>query len=51
VLAWDDGHEKNLGSLAEELQGRVLKDLSDFVAGAPQNDDITLMILARDLVD
>lgn len=33
---------------AEELQDRILQDLSDFVGNAPQSDDITLMILARD---
>jgi sigma-B regulation protein RsbU (phosphoserine phosphatase) len=33
---------------AEELQDRILQDLSDFIGNAPQSDDITLMILARD---
>jgi serine phosphatase RsbU (regulator of sigma subunit) len=41
----------NLDLSAEELQDRILQDLSDFVGEAPQSDDITLMILVRDRLD
>jgi len=42
---------KDFDLSAEELQARILEDLSDFVGEAPQSDDITLMILARDPLD
>ncbi|MEN8171310.1 MAG: PP2C family protein-serine/threonine phosphatase [Chloroflexota bacterium] len=38
----------NLGQSAEALQGSILNAVYDFVGDAPQFDDITLMILARD---
>ncbi len=43
--------KENLDLSAEELQDRILQNLSDFVGDAPQSDDITLMILARDRLD
>ena len=43
--------KENLDLSAEELQVRILQNLSDFVGEAPQSDDITLMILARDRLD
>ncbi len=42
---------KDFDLSAEELQARILEDLSDFVGEAPQSDDITLMVLARDPLD
>jgi serine phosphatase RsbU (regulator of sigma subunit) len=32
----------------EELQGRVLDQVYDFTDGAPQHDDITLMLVRRE---
>jgi hypothetical protein len=43
--------KENLDLSAEELQDRILQNLSEFVGDAPQSDDITLMILARDRTD
>lgn len=43
--------KENLDLSAEDLQLRNLQELSDFVGDAPQSDDITLMILARDRSD
>jgi hypothetical protein len=43
--------KENLDLSAEELQDRILQNLSEFVGDAPQSDDITLMILARDRMD
>ncbi len=43
--------KENLDLSAEELQVRIMRSLSDFVGDAPQSDDITLMILARDRLD
>ena len=40
--------KENLDLSAEELQGKILHQIDEFVADAPQSDDITLMILARD---
>ncbi len=41
--------KQNLGLTAEDLQSKLLGEISAFVAGAAQTDDITLMVLARDL--
>jgi len=41
--------KQNLGLSAEELQSKLLAEISGFVAGGTQSDDITLMVLARDL--
>lgn len=35
---------------AEQLQQAILKCIADFVSDAPQVDDITLMVLVRDLI-
>ena len=43
--------KENLDLSAEELQVRILQAVSDFVGDAPQSDDITLMIFARDRLD
>lgn len=43
--------KENLDLSAEELQVRILQELSEFVGDAPQSDDITLMIFARDRLD
>jgi len=40
--------KQNLGLSAEELQSKLLAEISGFVAGGTQSDDITLVILARD---
>ena len=42
---------KDFDLSAEELQTRILEDLSGFVGESPESDDITLMILARDSLD
>ncbi len=48
--AWAQGGlNKNLGLTAEDLQSTLLGEISAFAAGGIQTDDITLMILARDL--
>jgi sigma-B regulation protein RsbU (phosphoserine phosphatase) len=39
----------NLKLSAHELQSAILKAIQDFAGNSPQFDDITLMILARDL--
>jgi serine phosphatase RsbU (regulator of sigma subunit) len=41
--------KQNLGLTAEDLQSELLEEISAFVAGGTQSDDLTLMILARDL--
>ncbi len=41
--------KQNLGLSAEQLQSKLLAEISAFVAGGIQADDITLMVLARDL--
>lgn len=41
--------QENLKLSAHELQSAILKAIQDFSGNAPQFDDITLMILARDL--
>ncbi|MFQ5921259.1 MAG: SpoIIE family protein phosphatase [Anaerolineales bacterium] len=43
--------KENLDLSAEELQVRILQELSEFVGDAPQSDDITPMIFARDRLD
>lgn len=40
--------EANKGASAYEMQDAILKRVRGFVNGAPQFDDITLMVLARD---
>jgi len=40
--------KQNLGLSAEELQSKLLAEISGFVAGGTQSDDITRMVLARD---
>ncbi len=37
--------KKNLDKSAREIQSAILKAISDFTAGAPQNDDITLVVI------
>ena len=39
--------KKNLDKSARDIQSAVLKEISDFTAGAPQNDDITLVVIKR----
>jgi serine phosphatase RsbU (regulator of sigma subunit) len=41
--------EGNLGVSAYDMQNAILERIHDFVGDAPQFDDITLMILTRDL--
>jgi len=41
--------QDNLNLSAHELQSAILKAIQDFAGNSPQFDDITLMILARDL--
>jgi len=41
--------QASLGRLAHEIQTTVLEDVQRFVGEAPQSDDITLMVLVRDL--
>jgi len=43
--------KESLDLSAEELQVRILQEVSEFVGDAPQSDDITLMIFARDRLD
>jgi serine phosphatase RsbU (regulator of sigma subunit) len=40
--------QANMGRPAAEIQEAVLTSLYDFVAGAPQFDDITLLVLTRE---
>jgi sigma-B regulation protein RsbU (phosphoserine phosphatase) len=40
--------EEHMGVSAYEMQDAILKRVRSFVNGAPQFDDITLMVLARD---
>jgi serine phosphatase RsbU (regulator of sigma subunit) len=40
--------QANMGRPADEIQEAILTSLYDFVAGAPQFDDITLMVLTRE---
>lgn len=41
---------ENPGFSAEQLQCLILDQIVDFVGDLPQSDDITLMVLVRDLV-
>lgn len=41
--------QKNLGLGAQEFQSAIITELFNFVGDAPQFDDITLLVLARDL--
>lgn len=43
-----DTIKKNLDRTAEAMQSRILQSIEDFVGEAPQADDITLMLIARD---
>jgi serine phosphatase RsbU (regulator of sigma subunit) len=43
-----DAAKENLGLSAEAIQSEILTRIVDFVADAPQSDDITLMVLGRD---
>ena len=40
-----DAIKKNLNKSAREIQSAILKAISDFTAEAPQNDDITLVVI------
>ena len=40
--------KENLDLSAEELQRKIVEEIDEFVGEAPQSDDITLMIMARD---
>jgi sigma-B regulation protein RsbU (phosphoserine phosphatase) len=40
--------QANMGRPAAEIKDEILSSLYDFVAGAPQFDDITLMVLTRE---
>ncbi|MGD9092021.1 MAG: PP2C family protein-serine/threonine phosphatase [Anaerolineales bacterium] len=40
--------QSNFGKPAHELQKSILDGINEFVNGAPQFDDITLLVLARD---
>ncbi len=39
--------KKNLDKSARDIQSAILEAISDFTAGAPQNDDITLVVIKR----
>ncbi len=39
--------KKNVNKPAREIQAAILRAISDFTAGAPQNDDITLVVIKR----
>ncbi|MFC2161704.1 SpoIIE family protein phosphatase [Acidobacteriota bacterium] len=39
--------KKNLHMSAREIQSIILETISDFTAGTPQNDDITLVVIKR----
>jgi len=39
--------KKNQEKSARDIQSEILKVISDFSAGAPQNDDITLVVIKR----
>ncbi|MGD2245080.1 MAG: SpoIIE family protein phosphatase [Candidatus Aminicenantes bacterium] len=39
----------HLQNSAREIQSEILKAISDFTAGAPQNDDITLVVIKRNV--
>jgi len=43
-----DTIKKNLDRSAEAMQARILESIEQFVGEAPQADDITLMLIARD---
>jgi sigma-B regulation protein RsbU (phosphoserine phosphatase) len=40
--------QANMGRPAAEIQEAILASLYDFVAGAPQFDDITMLVLTRE---
>jgi sigma-B regulation protein RsbU (phosphoserine phosphatase) len=39
---------RNASSSAEEILARLQQEISDFSAGTPQHDDITMMVLGYD---
>lgn len=39
--------KRNLQKSARDIQSEILKSISDFSAGSPQNDDITLVVIKR----
>ena len=41
--------QSHLGETAHEIQAAILEEVENFVGAAPQFDDITLMVLLRDL--
>ena len=40
--------QENLGTSAQEIQRSVLNSIEEFVGGAPQFDDITLLVVMRE---
>jgi serine phosphatase RsbU (regulator of sigma subunit) len=40
--------QANMGRPAQDIQDAIIADVSDFIGGAPQYDDITLIVLARE---
>jgi len=44
-----DVAQKWIGFSAQELQKAILEEVENFVGAAPQFDDITLLVLMRDL--
>ncbi|UCH59077.1 MAG: SpoIIE family protein phosphatase, partial [Anaerolineales bacterium] len=44
-----DEAQKWIGFSAQELQKGILEEVMDFAGSAPQFDDITLLVLMRDL--
>ena len=38
---------RNLDKSARDIQSAILEAISSFTAGAPQNDDITLVVIKR----
>ncbi|HEY42699.1 MAG TPA: SpoIIE family protein phosphatase [Anaerolineae bacterium] len=39
----------NLGTTVQEIQEAMLEEVHDFVGDAPRSDDLTLVILKRDV--
>jgi len=37
----------NLGRSAQQIQYSIIEDINEFSAGAPQADDITLVVIVR----
>jgi sigma-B regulation protein RsbU (phosphoserine phosphatase) len=40
--------QANMGRPAQDIQDAIVADVSEFIGGAPQYDDITLVVLARE---